>query len=148
MLKILIADAHALMRKGLIEVLRKGGVAALVGEAGTGQEVLAMVQSDKWDVVILDIDLRSGGSLETLAALRREQPDLPVVMHGLHNDPMLAWRCQALGAVGYTLKSADPIELICAIEAALKHQFQISNQIAPVSAGMVTLTKTNGKPDP
>jgi two-component system, NarL family, invasion response regulator UvrY len=147
MLKILIADAHGLIRKGLIEILRTGGVTAMVGEASTGQEALAMCASQPWDVIILDTGLRNSGGLETLAALRKDWPDVPVVMYALHVNPLLARRCLELGAAGYVLKNADPTELICAIEAALSNRIHLSQNITPLSAGMVTLIQNNGNRD-
>ncbi len=147
MLKILIADTHGLIRKGLIEVLRTGGVAALVGEAGTGQETLAMCASQPWDVVVLDTELRSRSGLETLVALRQDWPAIPVVMYAQEPSPALARQCQALGAAGYVLKNADPVDLICAIEDALSNRLHLSDNIAPLSAGMVTLTLKNGSRD-
>ena len=147
MLKILMADTHGLIRKGLIEVLRTGGVAALVGEAGTGQETLAMCAREAWDVVILDTELRRDGSLETLAALRRDWPAVPVVMYALDRNPRLARQCLELGAAGYVLKNADPVDLICAIEAALSGRIQISQNMTPLSSGSVTLTLKNGSGD-
>jgi two-component system, NarL family, invasion response regulator UvrY len=147
MLKVLIADAQTLIRKGLIEVLRNGGVAALVGEASTGQETLAMCQAHAWDVVVLDLGLRAGTGLETLAALRQAQPDVPVVMYAENVNPLMARRCLELGAAGYALKGADPLDLICAIEAALGHRHHLSRNITPLSAGLVTLTQKNGTRD-
>ena len=147
MLKILMADTHGLIRKGLIDVLRTGGVAALVGEAGTGQETLALCTSQPWDVIILDTELRSGSGLETLAALRAEWPAVPVVMYALDTNPTLARQCLELGAAGYVLKNADPIELICAIEAALSNRIHISQNMTPLLPGIVTQTLQNGSGD-
>jgi two-component system, NarL family, invasion response regulator UvrY len=147
MLKVLIADHHTLIRKGLIEILRDGGVAAKVGEASTGNEARQMCRDHEWDVVILDVGLRNGSGLDTLAALHAAYPTLPIIMHGLHANPLLTRRCLALGAAGYALKSADPVELICAIEAALNHRIHISQNITPLSAGVVTLTIRNGTHD-
>jgi two-component system, NarL family, invasion response regulator UvrY len=147
MLKVLIADRHTLIRKGLIEILRDASVAAKVGEASTGQETLQMCRDHAWDVVILDVGLRNSNALDTLKALHAAYPALPIIMHGLAANPLLARRCLALGAAGYALKSSDPVELICAIEAALSHRIHISQNITPLSAGVVTLTLRNGTHD-
>lgn len=144
MLKILIADAHGLIRKGLIEVLRSGGVAAMVGEAGTGQETLALCASQSWDVIVLDAGLRGDGSLATLAALRQSWPEIPIVMHALRLNTRLARRWLNLGAAAYALKSDDPTELICAIEVALSHRVSLSHNLVSPPAGIVTLTLKNG----
>ena len=147
MLNILIADRHALIRKGLIEVLRTGGVAAKVGEASTGLEAQQMCRDHAWDVVILDVGLREDNALDTLSALHAAHPDLPILMHGLAANPLLARRSLALGAAGYALKSEDPVELVCAIEAALSHRVHLSHNLTPLSSGVVTLTIRNGTHD-
>ena len=112
MLNILIADDHALIRKGLVELLRGARVPAVVGEATTGQEALTMSRAQAWDVIILDISMPDGSGVQTLARLKREQPQRPVIMHSMHDNAVVVRRCLALGASGYVLKESAAEELL------------------------------------
>ena len=80
MLKVLIADDHAIVRKGLKEILRERPGATEIGEAGDGQSVLTMVDQEGWDILVLDISMPRLNGLEVLRRIRLMRPDLPVLM--------------------------------------------------------------------
>jgi DNA-binding NarL/FixJ family response regulator len=142
MLKVLIADDHVLIRKGLVEMLRTAKVPALVGEAGSGQEVLALSRAEHWDVVVLDISMPGGSGVQALAHLKREHPERPVIMHSMHDNTVVIRKCLALGASGYVLKESAPEELILAIEAVLRGEVYLSEGIPDFLKTPTTLAGT------
>ncbi len=133
-LNILIADDHALIRKGLLEILRSAKRPATVGEAATAQETLDMSRAQSWDVIILDISMPGASGVETLARLKREQPDRPVIMHSMHDNAIVIRKCLAMGASGYVLKESATDELLAAIEAVLKGEIYLSADVPALLA--------------
>ncbi len=134
MLSILIADDHTLIRKGLVELLRNARLPAVVGEAASADEALTLSRAQHWDVVILDISMPGGSGVQTLAEMKRDQPERPVIMHSMHDNAVVIRKCLALGASGYVLKESPPEELLTAIEAVLTGQVYLSRDIPPLTA--------------
>jgi DNA-binding NarL/FixJ family response regulator len=120
MLKVLIADDHAIVRKGLREILRDVPGEAQVGEASNGDEALDKVRADKWDVLVLDITMPGKSGMEVLREVRREQPHLPVLMLSMHAGPQYVNGCLKAGAAGYLSKETAPEELVAAIQTVLQ----------------------------
>jgi two-component system, NarL family, invasion response regulator UvrY len=139
MLKVLIADDHVLIRKGLVEMLRSAKVPALVGEAGSAQEALTLSRAEHWDVVVLDISMPDASGVQALARLKREQPERPVIMHSMHDNAVVIRRCLALGASGYVLKESAPEELLLAIDAVMRGEVYLSAGIPPFLKAPTTL---------
>jgi DNA-binding NarL/FixJ family response regulator len=135
----LIADDHALIRKGLLEILRTAKVPATVGEAANAQEALAVSRAQAWDVIILDISMPDGSGVQTLARLKREQPERPVIMYSMHDNAVVIRRCLALGASGYVLKESAAEELLAAIDAVLNGQIYLSADIPPLLSAPTSL---------
>src|SRR5436190_16716878 len=118
MLKVLIADDHAIVRKGLKEILRERAEPTEVGEAGDGPAVLSMVNEDGWDILVLDISMPRLNGLEVLRQIKRDYPDLPVLMLSMHSASLYIQQSLKLGASGYLSKESAPEELLEAIDAA------------------------------
>lgn len=117
-LRVLIGDDHRIVREGLKQVLAEAEDIAVVAEATTGDEVLAQVRaagSGALDAVLLDIALPGRDGLDVLQSLKREQPDLPVLMLSTYPERQYAVRCIRLGAAGYLNKSADPDDMVAAV---------------------------------
>jgi DNA-binding NarL/FixJ family response regulator len=133
MLNILIADDHVLIRKGLLALLRGAQKPAVVGEASNAQEALDLSRAQHWDVIILDISMPNGSGVQALATLKREQPERPVIMHSMHDNPVVIRRCLALGASGFVLKESAAEELLLAIDAVLDGQIYLSAGIPPMA---------------
>ena len=128
-LKVLIADDHAIVRKGLKEILRESTVETVVGEASNGHEALALAQSDPWDVIILDITMPGPNGLEVLRKLQRERPGVPVLMLSMHSGPAYVSGSIKAGAAGYLSKESAPDELIEAINTVLGGGTYISQSL-------------------
>jgi DNA-binding NarL/FixJ family response regulator len=130
MLKVLIADDHAIVRKGLREILREASETTRVGEASNGREALAQVQAEDWDVVVLDVTMPGQNGLEVLKQLKASHPDLPVLMLSMHSGYHYVMGSLKSGASGYLNKETAPEELIIAIRTAIDGGIYVSRSLA------------------
>lgn len=119
MIRILIADDHAILRRGLKEILVRELKDVIGGEAGNAQEVLSQVQKHDWDLVILDVTMPGRSGLDVLADLKKLRPKLPVLVLSVHPEGQLGKRALKTGASGYMNKESAPEELIKAIRKVL-----------------------------
>lgn len=120
MKRLLIADDHAIVRKGLKETLEEDLGRIHFGEAGTNQVVLDLVWKEKWDLVILDINMEERSGLEVLEEIRRARPKLPVLILSMYPVDEFGVRALKLGAAGYLNKQSAPEELIKAVRCVLE----------------------------
>jgi DNA-binding NarL/FixJ family response regulator len=115
MIRIVIADDHAVVRRGLKEILADESDMEIGAEASTAHELLDLVRKHPWDAVVLDISLPGRSGLEVLAELKQEQPTLPVLVHTMHPEDQFAVRALRAGAAGYLTKDSAPTELVKAL---------------------------------
>ena len=130
MLKVLIADDHAIVRRGLIEILLHELKDPICGEAENAQQVLAQVRSQTWDLVILDVSMPGRSGIDVLSDVKREQPKLPVLVLSMHPEDQYGKRVLKAGASGYMNKNSAPEELIKAIRKALAGGRYVSPALA------------------
>jgi DNA-binding NarL/FixJ family response regulator len=140
MVKVLIADDHALVRKGLQQVIREQAPDMAVSEAADGEQVLAMVREQEWDAVVLDIGMPKRSGLEILQEIRHEKPGLPVLILSMHPEDQYAIRVLKAGAAGYMTKDAAPEELVVAIRKAVSG----GRYVSPTLAEKLALGLSNG----
>jgi two-component system, NarL family, invasion response regulator UvrY len=115
MTKILIADDHPIVRRGLKQILTEERDMAPVGEAHDSQEALELVRKESWDIVVLDITLPGRGGLDVLKEIKQERPKLPVLILSMHPEDQYGVRALKAGASGYMTKETAPDHLIAAI---------------------------------
>ena len=115
MIRILVADDHAIVRQGLKQIVADTPDLVVTGEAERGREVLEKVSKDDYDVVLLDITMPDKTGLEVLEELKRIKPDLPVLILSMHPEDQYAIRAIRAGASGYVTKAGVPDELVTAI---------------------------------
>lgn len=115
-MRVLIADDHAVFRRGLKETLAEAFSAVVFGEASTAQEALDHVRRQSWDVVILDISMPGKSGLDILDELKRLRPKLPILLLSMHPEQQFARRALKAGAAGYLTKDGVPEELKEAIK--------------------------------
>jgi DNA-binding NarL/FixJ family response regulator len=115
MIRILVADDHPVVRRGLRQMLESYADLRIAGEASTSDEAIAIVKREKWDVVILDLGLPGAGGIEVLRAIKEHSPRLPVLVLSVHPEDELAIRVLRLGADGYITKGAESDVLVPAI---------------------------------
>ncbi len=114
-IRVLIADDHAILRRGLKEILVREIKGTVCEEAQNAQEALSLVQSHDWDLVILDVTMPGRSGLDVLRDLKRMQPKVPVLVLSMHPEDQYATRVLKAGASGYMNKESAPEELIKAI---------------------------------
>jgi DNA-binding NarL/FixJ family response regulator len=119
MKRILIADDHAIVRKGLKETLEEELGQVSFGEAANGQQVLEAVWKQKWDLLLLDIGMEGRNGLEVLEEIRKNRPNLPVLILSMYPEGEFAVRALRLGAAGYVNKQSAPEELTSAVSRVL-----------------------------
>ena len=110
-MRVLIADDHAVFRRGLRETLAEAFSRVTFGEAKTAQETLEHVRRLEWDVVILDISMPGKSGLDILDELKRSRPKLPILLLSMHPEEQFARRALKAGAAGYLTKESVPEEL-------------------------------------
>ncbi len=110
-MRVLIADDHAVFRRGLRETLAEGFSRITFGEARTAQEALDHVRRQDWDAVILDISMPGKSGLDILDELKRLRPKLPILLLSMHPEEQFARRALKAGAAGYLTKDSVPEEL-------------------------------------
>ena len=130
MIRILIADDHAILRRGLKEILVRELEGAVCGEAEDAQQVLAQLQSQEWDVVILDITMQGRSGLDALRDLKTLHPKLPVLVLSMHPEDQYGRRVLKAGAAGYMNKESAPEELIKALRKVLAGGRYVSPALA------------------
>jgi two-component system, NarL family, invasion response regulator UvrY len=117
--RILIADDHELLIRGVRDILEEAFPDLTIGHASEGREVLEAVNRQKWDLVLLDINMPGRSGLEILQELKQLQPELPVVILSMLPEKDYAVRAFKLGAVGYVSKQSASSELLVAARKAL-----------------------------
>jgi two-component system response regulator NreC len=117
-IRVVIADDHAVVRRGLRQVLAAEGGFEIVAEAGDIEGARRYVRGHHPDVLVLDLNLRGGLSLGDIPAIRAECPDTQIVVLTMQNEPAYARRALGAGALGYVLKEAAEAELVEAIRRA------------------------------
>ena len=130
MIKILIADDHAIVREGLKQIVADTSDMVVAGEAVDGQEVLEQVRKKDWDLVLLDISMPGRGGIDTLKELKIDKPKLPVLVLSMHPEEQYAVRALKAGASGYLTKESAPEELIEAIRKIYRGGKYVSASLA------------------
>lgn len=130
MIRILIADDHAIVRRGIRQLLAEVPEITQIGEAQNAQEVSTLLRTQRWELVMLDLALPDKNGLEVLKDIKREYPKLPVLILSMHPEDLYALRLLKAGAVGYLTKESAPDELLTAIRKVLNGGRYISSQLA------------------
>jgi len=129
-LKILIADDHAIVREGLKQILVEIDDIIVAGEASDGNQALERVREEAYDLVLLDISMPGMSGLDVLKQMKTERPDLPVLMLSIYPEEQYAVRTLKAGASGYLTKQSAPEELIAAIRKVYKGGKYVSASLA------------------
>ena len=130
MLRILIADDHAIIRKGLKLILLEDYPSAFIAEVGDAEGVLKKVSSSEWDIIICDISMPGRSGLDVIQNLKQNFPKLPVLILSIHPEKQYAIRALKAGAAGYLSKDSAVDELAKAVQKILLGRKYISSSIA------------------
>lgn len=130
MVKVLIADDHAIVRKGLRQIVKEQAPFIDLDEAANGQEVLDKISAENWDCLVLDISMPGRDGLDILNEVRHSKPELPVLILSMHPEDQYAIRVLKAGAAGYMNKDTGLDELVSAIQRVVDGGKYVSAALA------------------
>lgn len=130
MIKILIADDHAVVRNGLKQIIQERAGLQVAGEACNGQEVLEKVRAERWDVLVLDLSMPVRGGLEVLHDVKQVAPQLPVLILSMYPESQYGIRALRAGAAGYMNKECALDDLVNAIQKVVAGGKYVSPALA------------------
>ena len=130
MMRILIADDHAIVRKGLRQLLLEEYPSAVIEEVSDAEGLVNKAMIDKWDIVICDLSMPGRSGLDALRQIKQSSPSLPVLIMSMHPEDQYALRVLKSGASGYLSKDSIHDELMNAIRTALLGKKYITPSIA------------------
>ncbi len=130
MIKIVIADDHAIVREGLKRIVSSADGMEVVGEARDGNEVLQRVRDQSFDVLMLDLSMPGRNGMETIKLVRAERPALRILVLSMHQELQYAVRAIRSGASGYLTKESAPDLLVQAIRKIASGGAYISAEVA------------------
>lgn len=138
LIRVIIVDDHAVVRKGISQILEATEDIIVTDEASSGDELLAKIQNYKYDVVLLDISMPGKDGLITLREIKQTKPDLPVIIFTVYPEEQYAIRVLKAGASGYINKQTEPQEIITAIRRVVEGKKYISPSLADILATNVS----------
>lgn len=130
MIRVLIADDHTLFREGLKKIIAGTSDIVVAGEASNGNEVLARLKDERYDVLVLDIAMPGKDGLDVLKETRARYQGLPVLMLSMFPEEQFATRVLKAGAAGYLTKESVPEVLIMAIRKVARGEKYVSESLA------------------
>ncbi len=132
-----VSEEHASVRPGIRQRLKETSDFSVDGEAGTAEEVRRLVRDQRWDVVVLDISLPGGSGMDLLGELRRERPDLRVLILTVYSEEQYAIRAIRAGAAGFLTKESAPDKLIEAVRKIAGGGRYVSTELAETLASVL-----------
>lgn len=130
MLRVLLADDHALFRAGLRRILEEELAGVAISEVGTIDELVAAVEREAWGLLVLDISMSGQNSLNVLPSLKQLRPLLPVIVLSMHGERQFVVRALKAGALAYITKEHAPDELLRAVRSVLAGRRYIGEALA------------------
>ncbi len=137
MIKVLVVDDHAIVRRGIAEILSEMGDVIVGGQAASAPEAMRLVRAQRFDIVILDITMPGGNGIELIGEIRRERPDARVLILTVHSEQQYAVRAIRAGAAGFLTKETAPEKLVDAVRRIAAGGRYISAELAETLASMI-----------
>jgi DNA-binding NarL/FixJ family response regulator len=129
-IKVLVVDDHAIIRKGVIQLLRDTEDMEVVAEAQNGAEALQLIRDNPYDVVLLDISMPGEHGIDVLIKIKDLKPNLPVLMLSMYPEDQYAIRSLKAGAAGYINKQDALSQMVIAIRQVSTGRKYISSELA------------------
>ena len=136
-LRVLISDDHAVVRRGLQQMIKEEFDQAVITEAATGQVAIDAVRKQKFDVAIMDLEFPDRPGLEVLKEVKLLCPTLPVVVLSIYPEEQFAMRTLKSGAAAYLTKESAPEELVLALRKVFAGGQYVSARLAEYLVGVV-----------
>ena len=130
MIRIVIADDHAIVREGLKRIISEAQGLQLEAEAGDGNEVVKLVREREFDVLVLDLSMPGRSGMELIKLVKGEKPRLKILVLSMHQETQYAVRAIKSGASGYLTKESAPAQLVQAINKIASGGAYISAEVA------------------
>jgi len=130
MIRILIADDHTVVRRGLKQILLEEFSSAFIEEVANAEDMIKKIMSNPWDVVVSDLSMPGRSGLDALLQIKHSYPNLPVLILSIHPEEHYALRVLKAGASGYLSKDSAPDELVKAVKKVLLGKKYISPAVA------------------
>jgi two-component system, NarL family, invasion response regulator UvrY len=146
MIRILIADDHAILRAGLKHLLSEYPDIIVAGEASNGHEALAKVQEENWSVMVLDMTMPGKSGIELIKQVKQLAPKVPILILSMHKEDVYAVRALKAGAAGYLCKDNAEDQLVPALRKVAAGGLYINNAVAEKLA--VSLLQTSPQDTP
>jgi two-component system invasion response regulator UvrY len=134
-MKILITDDHAVLRRGLKQIIEDGFGKIQFGDAANASEAIAQVGKEHWDLVVLDITMPGRSGLDALKEIKALKPNMRVLVLSVHSEDQFAVRVLKAGASGFLNKDSAPEELVKAVRKVLAGGRYVSASLAEKLAG-------------
>ncbi len=134
-MKIIVADDHAVVRRGLAQILENMQEVTAVDEAVDGNDLIKLLKQNEYDVVVLDITMPGKSGLEVLKEIKSLKKSIPVLILSIHPEEQYAVRALKAGAAGYITKDSAPEELVTAVLRIFDGRKYISQSLAEKLAG-------------
>ncbi len=141
MLRILIADDHSIVRKGIRQILQEGFPDAQIDEAEDAGSLIRALLDTAYDVTITDLSMPGRSALDVLPQIREIRPQMPVLIISIHPEDHYAVRVLKAGAMGYLSKDLAPDELVSAVRQVLTGKKYITSAVAEKLANIVSGTE-------
>ena len=129
-IRVLLADDHALFRDGMRALLLTQPQIEFVGAAASGEEAVAMALREKWDVMLMDINMPDLSGIEATRRILAQQPEAKIIMVTMLEDDASVFAAMRAGARGYVLKGSDSAEMLQTIQAVANGQILFGPQMA------------------
>ena len=130
MINVLIADDHAVVRRGIRQIISEDPEINVLGEASNSEEIMAQLYDQKWDVFVLDITMPGKNGLDVMIEVKGKRPEIKVLILSMHPEEEIALRAFKTGASGYLNKDSVPGELTRAIRKVYNGGKYISTTLA------------------
>lgn len=137
MIRVVLCDDHAVLRRGIRDTLSEVSDIMVVGEAGGYSELRDVLRTAPCDVLLLDINMPGRNGLEVLASLKETGSAVKVLMVSMYPEDQYALRCLRAGAFGYANKAGDPLELVSAVRTVAQGRKYLTPDVAQMLADSI-----------
>lgn len=134
MIKVVLCDDHAVVRRGIRDTLTEALDIEITGEAASYAELRDVLRTASCDVLLLDLNLPGRSGLEVLASVRETHSAIKVLVVSMYPEDQYALRCLRAGAQGYANKASDPVELIAAVRTVMQGRKYLTPEVAQMLA--------------
>ena len=137
-IRVFVIDDHAIVREGVKQILAETSDMICTGDADNGHEAIRLARKGEFDILLLDLSMPERGGIEILKQIRKEAPEIKVLVLSMHKEDQYAVRTLKAGAYGYLNKQSAPDELVVAIREVLVGRKYISKELAQALAEQIT----------